>query len=134
MTEIELAYIAGLVDGEGSVTLCRQHKTDQFRTPTLSLTNTDKGLVDLMKQAFGGSIRKQKAYKEHHLPAWVWSCVYNRALFACTVLLPYLRHASKITRARMFVYEYKNLTPRHGKYTEEMRKTKLEFEERFLAS
>lgn len=58
-----LYYLAGLFDGEGTVTLTKRISSNQFRTPTLSLTSTTKELVDLCKEHFGGWI----VHKKHTL-------------------------------------------------------------------
>lgn len=47
-------------------------------------------------------------------------------------ILPYMKEPEKIKRAQLIVNEYKQLTPRNGKYSKEQLSKKLNFEERFF--
>ncbi|MGI8385235.1 LAGLIDADG family homing endonuclease [Robertmurraya sp. P23] len=44
MKEWEASYIAGIIDGEGSITLTRMHK-GEFRRPCISISSTDRELL-----------------------------------------------------------------------------------------
>ena len=47
MTELNLAYIAGIIDGEGSIMLLKTHATDMFKKPYISVTSTSFEIIDL---------------------------------------------------------------------------------------
>jgi hypothetical protein len=133
--ETDIAYLAGIVDGEGSITLNSNtsRSVNAFRAPCVTVTNTDRGLLEFLQEELGGSIRVQKKYKEHHKQAWVWSVRFDAALRAIEVLRPYLRHSSKVQRADFLLNGYKAVTQRNGKYTPAQAKLKQEFEEQLLA-
>lgn len=52
MTEIEKAYIAGIIYGEGSIMLQRFHK-NQFPTPYVSVASTTIELLNWLKNTIG---------------------------------------------------------------------------------
>jgi len=130
-----LAYAAGLIDGEGSISLPRNYKTSAFRRPLVSVASTTIELVDFMKLHFGGCVCTKRSKKfDHHKTAYQWAIQYQKAITVLAQLLPYLQVPSKRQRATMLVNEFSALTPKNGKYTPEQRSAKLMFEERFLAS
>lgn len=38
--KVTLDYVAGIIDGEGTITLSRMRKTDKWRTPVISVSST----------------------------------------------------------------------------------------------
>jgi len=134
MQERNLAYLAGLLDGEGSVLLTRNSKKAMWRWPQLSIASTTFELLDWCKINFGGSICSHKTYKSHHKPHWSWRLQGNNALKVLSLILPYMKEPSKVLRARMLVEEYPELTSKNGKYSSDQILAKQEFETRFLAS
>ena len=48
MLETEKAYIAGIIDGEGSIMLTRLHK-NQYHSPCVSIASTDSELLQWVK-------------------------------------------------------------------------------------
>ena len=128
----ELYYLAGLIDGEGTITLSHLHGDDLFRFPVVSCTSTTYELVEYLKQNYGGSISKQKVYKDHHRQSWSWKVTYNNAVNLCTLLKPLLREPSKRYRAKMISEIYPSVTVRNGKYNKNQKETKLQFETNFF--
>ncbi len=67
-SRIDAAYIAGLIDGEGTITLSRKHKNDN-RQLVISISNTEQPLLDYVLATVGaGKITRKKTYKENHTP------------------------------------------------------------------
>lgn len=128
----ELYYLAGLIDGEGTITLSKNNKNDIFRTPVISCSSTTYELVDYLKQHYGGHISKQKVYQDHHKQAWSWKTSYLNAIHLCTKLKDLLREPSKAYRAKMIAEIYPSVTLRNGKYTSEQINSKLQFEDKFF--
>ena len=129
---MNIQYLAGLFDGEGTITLSKRTSTDKYRTPTLSMTSTTKALVDAMYEQFGGWVINKKTYKDHHKQAWTWYTNGNSAIAACEALSEHLLEPQKQARMRLIISEYKSVTPRNGKYTAESKTIKEQFEERFF--
>jgi hypothetical protein len=109
------AYAAGLVDGEGTITLSRNHR-GKMRCPVISMTSTTREMLQFMQERYGGSIRVQRTYGENHSTAYIWSAQYNRAIDTLQRIRPYLLVPEKIRRADLILQTYKSVTPRNGKY------------------
>ncbi|MBL1458401.1 MAG: LAGLIDADG family homing endonuclease [Methylophaga sp.] len=125
------AYIAGLIDGEGTVTLCRKHKNEN-RQLAVSISSTEKYLLEYVLEVVGtGKITTKKTVKTHHSPSFTYA-IYNRqALNLLTQISPYLRTYKK-HRSQLILKDYLRLTPRNGKYSEELRSAKHDFEIQLL--
>jgi hypothetical protein len=50
----EASYIAGIIDGEGSITLTRMHK-GEHRRPCITIASTDKELLIYLKNLTDGA-------------------------------------------------------------------------------
>jgi len=131
MSKNDLYYAAGLVDGEGTVTLIRQTR-HQKRSPSISVSSTSEELVDFMKDTFGGHIVKLKPPKKGHRQAWHWQTSHDNAIKTLKQIAPYLRERKKKARANLILRDYKRVTPRNGKYTEKQLKRKEEFATQFF--
>lgn len=125
------AYIAGLIDGEGTVTLCRKHK-NEYRQLAVSISSTEKYLLDYVLEVVGtGKITSKKTIKTHHSPSFTYA-IYNRqALSLLEQISPYLQTYKKY-RSRLILKDYLRLTPRNGKYNEDLRAAKQDFEFQLL--
>lgn len=56
----DAAYIAGFIDGEGTISLSRKHRGDN-RQLVISISNTERELLDYVKHAVGaGRITNKK--------------------------------------------------------------------------
>jgi hypothetical protein len=126
------AYVAGLIDGEGTITLSRNNRCDVFRTPVVSMTSTTRELVDVVHSEYGGSVRTHKTYRTRHSDSYIWSVRHDRALAMLRRIAPYLRVPEKVHRAQLILDRYKVVTPRNGKYSDQLTCDKLEFEHLFF--
>lgn len=127
LTPTQAAYIAGLVDGEGTVTLTRKHRNEN-RQLSISISNTEKMLLEYVHRTVAaGKITRKRTTKACHTPSYTYA-VYNRqALNLLIQIQPYL-HTYKAHRAELIVRNYIALTPRNGKYTAEQRRARTAFE------
>ena len=67
---MNIDYIAGFFDGEGSVAKCSAKKSDRYSV-TISQTNFD--VLDKIRIFFGvGSVYKVKKRKSHWKDAWIY--------------------------------------------------------------
>jgi len=132
LTVDEAAYIAGLIDGEGTVTLVRKHKGEN-RQLCVSISSTEKYLLEFVRHCAGtGKITSKRTTKRHHTPSFAYA-VYNRhALELLKQTFPYMR-SYKRGRAELILAEYLDVTPRNGKYSAELLDRKRDFERRVLA-
>lgn len=125
-------YVAGIIDGEGTITLSRLHKTDKWRTPVVSVSSTTIEILNALVAVFGGHICKHKTYKRHHLPGFSWRVSGRKAVDVCAQLKPYLLVPSKRYRAELIATKYVACTPRNGKYTDTQKRKKQQFESAFF--
>jgi len=132
LSDTDAAYIGGLIDGEGTVTLIRKHKNEN-RQLSVSISSTEIALLDYVKSVTGvGKITNKRTSKPHHTPSFAYA-VYNRqALALLQQILPYLK-SYKRRRAELILRDYVKLTPRNGKYTAEKMAAKNIFEKTVLA-
>lgn len=79
MSKCQLAYIAGILDGEGCIAISKKKCRDgtakgiQYRL-YVSVANTDLKMIKFIKQTTGvGSIYKIKRNCERHKTAWRWN-------------------------------------------------------------
>jgi len=129
MTEVEKAYFAGIIDGEGTITLS---KDGEFRYPVISFCNNDKSIIDYIQQFCHGTITCKKSTNANWKDNYVWHLERRRAIEVINEILPYMHEQRKIARAMSIITEYVKLTPRNGKYTNEMRILKHKWEDEFF--
>jgi len=121
------AYIAGLVDGEGTVTLSRQHRSEGRRL-TLSISNTEVALLEFVKASVGaGRITGKRTYSHRHTPSFTYAITSRQALAVLEQILPYLL-SYKRDRAALALRQYVKLTPRNGRYTKKLTEERGQFE------
>ncbi|TGY41189.1 hypothetical protein E5347_13550 [Clostridium sartagoforme] len=133
MTETEKAYIAGIIDGEGSVMLQKIHK-NEHPSPCISIASTTLELLEWIKKVVGkGTITKKKNYNlEIHKDCYSYVLRRNYAISLLIDIEPYLVIDVKRKRTELILKKYKSLTPRNGRYTEEMLVEKEEFYNEFI--
>lgn len=94
--EIDMAYTAGLLDGDGSFSLLLHRQTykptwKSFYHPCIQISNAFEGMSQFLKDRFAGSLRIKKPQKAHHKVLYVWSL---RSLSGCSSMIkkcmPYL--------------------------------------------
>lgn len=131
MTDLEKGYLAGLIDGEGSVMLMSTH-SGTFKSPQVSVASTDYEIINFLNEKVpGGCISNKKIYKEHHKPSYTWKIINDKAITFLKEIEPYMLIPKKKKRARLIIDEYKKVTIRNGKYNEITLAAKLDFEKRF---
>ena len=101
MSETEqLAYAAGLIDGEGCITIKKQRSshggkylgrnyTPAYR-PTLTVEMCDRGGLDALLAWFGGSIIIHKARLSRHRVRYAWYLSCDRAVDLLRRVSPFL--------------------------------------------
>lgn len=132
ISQADLAYAAGLIDGEGTITLGRKHSSCRFRSPIISMSSTTVELVNFMKSTFGGCISNHKTYQSHHKSSYSWRLSYDKAIEIMSLLIPFLREPEKRRRVLLILSTYKSVTKRNGKYPLELEVLKFQFEQEFF--
>lgn len=84
MNSERLAYMAGIVDGEGCITI---HSTRGYFGLEIYVVNTYKPLLDWVESLFGGATYLHKVKTS---PRWDWQIRGKDAQDLLITLLPYL--------------------------------------------
>lgn len=128
---LDAAYIAGLVDGEGTITMTREHRSD-YRRLVVSISNTEIALLEFVRLAVGaGRITSKRTYSENHTPSFAYKITNRQAIDLLKQIAPFLR-SYKAARAALALDRYIPLTPRNGRYTPEQKHAREEFENELL--
>ena len=88
MKQVELAYLAGIIDGEGCISFARRLK--KYITPTLQVTNTNRDLIDWLHVCLGGNVYRRKDDRPTRKESWLWSVAGQKALLIIRDIRPYL--------------------------------------------
>ena len=131
LSAVDAAYLAGFIDGEGTITLSRKHRNEN-RQLAITISNTERQILEFCLKAIGaGKITNKRTTKSHHTPSFTYA-IYNRqALTLLEQIEPYLR-SYKVKRAKLILENYITLTPRNGRYTDKLMRKRKEFEKTVL--
>lgn len=92
---LNLAYAAGLFDGEGSVFIARgrtnRNKSGLYFSLRIEFGNTNEQAVRWMQCYFGGSVYERYADIDTRRTLWAWHLRGQKALGFLKVIVPYLR-------------------------------------------
>lgn len=129
----EAAYIAGIIDGEGSITLTRMHAHEN-RRPCITISSTDIELLEYIQNLVGGSINNKKNYKpEIHKNSFNLIIKQKNQVYHLLMdIYQFLRVQQKKKRAEFILNHYNLVTKRNGKYTQKELEKKKKFEEDFF--
>jgi hypothetical protein len=126
------AYLASLIDGEGTITLTRLSRNRQ-RGLALTISSTEFDILEHTLTVIGaGKITNKRISKAHHIPSYTYQITNRQALDVLRQIGPYLR-GYKAERAMLTLQEYVRLTPRNGRYTEEQLEERNIFVQRFFS-
>jgi hypothetical protein len=132
LSDTEAAYVAGIIDGEGTITLTKTHRREN-RRPVISISSTEMPLLRYVQAVVGaGRITRKMRTREHHSPSFAYAISSRQALALLARVTPYLR-TYKSQRAQLLLSEYLLVTPPNGRYTPEQQAARRDFENRFFA-
>ena len=106
MSEVDMAYIAGLFDGEGSVHFKRgvekkkNHKGEGYRLSnsmriSMEITMTDKSVLVWVHEVMGvGTLRPKRVKGKRkdgtpYLKQYKWRCTFRDAYQVCLLIWPF---------------------------------------------
>lgn len=134
MTKTETAYIAGIIDGEGSISLIRQ-SCNQHHSPVVSVASTDLELLEWLLSTIGsGTVIKKKNYNpSKHKDSYTYTIIRHAAIQLLEDIVPYLIINKKRLRAEHIINNYRSVTLRNGRYNSEQLEAKSKFYDDFIA-
>ncbi len=87
MTDTELAYIAGIFDGEGCINLS---SNKGFAYVRVIVANTDYRIIQHFSSSFGGAVIKLKKVNEKWKDSWQWVLSWTAAVDFLEEIYPWL--------------------------------------------
>jgi len=123
----QLAYAAGIIDGEGSISLgIKKAKPNTMSndswTPRISVKMNNGLPLDLLYGLFGGSVRPVSPKywdQDGKFYGFVWEISCEKAMKACKLMLPFLKvklpQAQLLIRYQTRIEIGKKKYPRNGK-------------------
>jgi len=94
-SDIVLAYMAGIIDGEGSITItdCTKKQSRTFFTTSLGISTTDKVLIDWVVDKFGGwnsSYTPKQTPKNSRKKVYRWQITGENLETLLKLVYPYI--------------------------------------------
>src|SRR5688572_33215365 len=87
----EAGYLAGLIDGEGTVTLSRKHAGD-MRQLVVSISNTEQSILQFALLTIGaGKLTQKCTSKANHSTSYAYAVWNRQALALLTQIEPYMK-------------------------------------------
>lgn len=81
-SELSIPYIAGFIDAEGYIGITKVIKSNTFK-PKISVTNTNKYIIELLQKALGGYIGIRLRTNKKWKTAYDLTITYNKAIDVC---------------------------------------------------
>ena len=123
ISQSDIAYIAGLFDGEGSIYFARRiekkkkHKGKGYRTSmsqriSMEITMTDESVVRWVHEVLGvGTVVKKprKGLRKDgtkYLMQYKWRCTFRQAYYVCCLIWPYAH--TKLPKINQILEHYKD--------------------------
>ena len=119
--ESDLAYIAGLFDGEGSINITRRperkkkHKGKGYRVSnsmriSMEISMTDQSVLIWLHEVLGVGTLTDKPRKGRrkdgtkYLMQWKWRCTFRDAYYVCKLFWPYAH--TKLPKIQQIIDHY----------------------------
>ena len=88
MKKTDLAYVAGIIDGEGWICI---KNTKTSASVKVGVGNTNEWLICWLQFSFGGSVCVKKKWIANQKQQWGWDLSTRQASEFLKLILPYLR-------------------------------------------
>lgn len=121
----DLAYMAGIIDGEGSITLPAEY--GRSLSLLLVVGNTSRVLIDWMHSRFDGNVTETPIRRLSKRRFWTWYVRGDAASDVLGLVLPYMK--VKAPQAALGIEAWRNREPTIGAtpLTAEVRQRRLDY-------
>lgn len=107
ITTMNAAYIAGLVDGEGCITIGHNKRTETYEVRVyIGMTEPGKSILTRLETQFGGSVKMARAATDRWANAYTWTVSGKRAHALLIHIVQYLQIKQQQARLAIFLHEY----------------------------
>lgn len=134
----ELSWLAGYIDGDGSISMraCSTSRSTRFRYPVLTIDSCDPELLEEVRRITGQGRVKGKPRKRQsksHRDCWTWLVNGAQVVLILEKVTPYLRCEFKRRRATLLIENKDLYTKSKGKkFNEEESARRYEIERLFF--
>src|SRR5215475_14007114 len=98
MTDVELAYAAGMFEGEGSIRINKPTRSNKGHL-ICTVANTDIQILLFYQERWPGCLAKKTGIGPNRKEAWVWTCASRKAEAFVKDIFPFLRTERVKTKA-----------------------------------
>jgi len=136
---MNIDYISGFFDADGSITMSYSSKKDTFRTIKIDFTNNEKDiLISIQKfllenYSIKAYITSKEIKKANHNKAYALSVSSNQMCYELCKILKSI-HPKKLHRINTILKYHNIVTKRNGKYNYKQTMRKLAYERLFFSS
>ena len=136
---MNLHYISGFFDADGSITLSKQARTDKYKSIKLDFTNTNPAILYEIKNYLYDNyqiptyISTKPSKKENHAIGYTLSTNSNQSSLKLCRLLD-SHHSKKKHRINTVLKYHDLVTKRNGKYNTKQIMRKLAYERLFFST
>lgn len=117
-SDTEKAYLAGLIDGEGSIQARYRPGQHGGYDYSLTIANTDEAMIRWVEQRWGGRVYTYAPRSPRHRQQWTWRVHSNATVSALEDALPYLVTKREHAEVVLSLARSKRQTGRGG-YTDQ---------------
>ena len=130
MKDVDAAWLAGYIDGDGCITLSSSVKKV---SPVLHIDSCDREMLDDVVRLCGGHIVNKTKSKDHHRQAYTWRLKGTQKIQGILrYVRPFMRCRFKVMRADIVLNEWSACTAIGGAYTDEIRVARVAMIARFM--
>jgi hypothetical protein len=90
LSDIDAAQVAGIIDGEGTITLTGTHRGEN-RRPVVSISSTEPPLLAYVRSVVGAERITRACALPHHSPSFAYTVTSRQALSLLTQVSRFLR-------------------------------------------
>ncbi len=110
LSKEDAIYLAGIIDGEGSVGVFTRNGNKKWVRPHLQIVNNNFDLLNwLQKRIKFGSIYIRKDKRKNRKRGWNWRVACNNAIIVLKEVFPYLIVKKKNAEILLSLWGYENI-------------------------
>ena len=91
LKETDLAYIAGLLDGEGYIGIVGRGEKQKGYRATVTISSTNSEIILWLKSVLDGSVYQSTHRNKRWKDSWEWKLSTRNVIPLLTSLIPYLK-------------------------------------------
>ncbi|MFD3484953.1 hypothetical protein [Streptomyces sp. NPDC058665] len=107
MSDLDLAYLAGVIDSDGYITVHRSVRNGKaYHAARIGIAGTRRQPHDLAASLWGGKVSRYEPKDPRHRVQYQWSRTGDKAAVAITKIQPYLRVKQEQAHIALEVQEH----------------------------